>query len=87
MAGRVDVHPRIAARHPDMTDDDVVAAWGNAAAMRRRNFDPPAHIAAAGLDTKGRMIEMVGVEMEDGTVLVYHAMKLTKKMATELGLG
>ena len=33
------------------------------------------------------MIEMVGVEMEDGTVLVYHAMKLTKKMSTELGLG
>lgn len=83
----IEVHPRVAARHPDVTDVDVVAAWGNAVAMRHRNFDPPAHIAAAGLDTKGRMIEMVGVELEDGGVLVYHAMKITPKMASELGLG
>lgn len=83
---RVTVHQRVSERHPDVTEEDVVAAWTHATAMRYRNFDPPAHISAAGLDTKGRMIEMVGVELEDGGVLVYHAMKLRPKIADELGL-
>jgi hypothetical protein len=39
------------------------------------------------MDTKGRLIEMVSVELEDGGVLVYHAMRLTAKMARELELG
>ena len=84
---KVAVHSRVSARHPDVTESDVVAAWTHAVAMRYRNFDPPAHISAAGLDTKGRMIEMVGVELEDGGVLVYHAMRITPKFAQELGLG
>lgn len=82
----VEVHPRVTDRHPDVTADDVVRAWTNALSMRRRNFDPPSHIAAAGVDTKGRIIEMVGVELEGGGVLVYHAMRLTAKMEKELGL-
>lgn len=85
--GMIVVHPRVAERHPDVTEEDVATAWRNAAAMRRRNFDPPAHVAAAGVDAKGRLIEMVGVELEDGGVLVYHAMRITAKMARELGLG
>lgn len=84
---KVAVHPRVSARHPDVTERDVVAAWAHAVAMRCRNFDPPAHISAAGLDTKGRMIEMVGVELEDGGVPVYHAMRITPQFARELGLG
>lgn len=83
---RIDVHPRVTERHPDVTEDDVATAWRNAVAMRRRNFDPPSHVAAAGVDTKGRLIEMVGIEEEDGGVYVYHAMRLTVKMARELGL-
>lgn len=83
----VTVHPRVLERHPDVTEEDVAKAWANALAMRRRNFDPPSHIAAAGADTKGRLIEMVGVELEDGGVLVYHAMRLTAKMERELGIG
>jgi len=35
---------------------------------------------------KGRMIEMQGVKMEDDVVVIYHAMKLTQKMARELAL-
>ena len=44
-------------------------------------------VAAAGADARGRMIEMVGVELEGGGVLIYHAMRLTAKMARELRLG
>ena len=62
------VHPRVAARHPDLTEEDVTTAWENAAA-------------------RGQMIEMVGAELEGGGVLIYHAMRLTAKMARELRLG
>lgn len=85
--GRIEVHPRVSARHPDVTEEDVASAWKSAVAVRHRNFDPPAHVAAAGVDTKGRLIEMVGVELEGGGVLVYHAMRLTAKMARELELS
>lgn len=53
-------------------------------AARYRNFDPPAHIAIAGADERGNVIEVLGAEQEDGSLVVYHAMKLTKKMAAEL---
>ena len=55
-------------------------------AVRRRDFAMPCHYAAAGMDTKGRMLEMAAAEQEDGTFVVYHAMKLTEKMARELEL-
>ena len=58
----------------------------NALSARTREFGPPDVIAAAGADTKGRMIEMLGIKMEDDSVVVYHAMKLTQKMAQELAL-
>lgn len=86
MGVRVQVHERVALRHPNVSVNDVVTAWDNAVAIRTRKWGPPDVISAAGADAKGRMLEMLGVEMEDGTVLVYHAMKLTAKMARELGL-
>ena len=45
---------------------------------------PPDYYAAAGADSRGRMIEMVGVELEDNRLLIFHAMRLTAKMADEL---
>ena len=45
---------------------------------------PPDYYAAAGADPRGRMIEMVGVELEDNRLLIFHAMRLTAKMADEL---
>lgn len=40
----------------------------------------------SGADRKGRLLEFAGKETEDGSLLVYHAMKLTRKMQLELGL-
>ena len=45
---------------------------------------PPHHYAAAGAGPRGPMIEMVGVELEDNRLLIFHAMRLTAKMADEL---
>lgn len=47
----------------------------------------PDYYAAAGADPRGRMIEMVGVELEDSRLLIFHAMRLTTKMADELCIG
>lgn len=83
---KLKVHQRITLRHPDIAAHDVETAWRNAVAMRLRDMEPPAHIIAAGADSKGRLIEMIGVELDNGQVLVYHAQKLTAKMQAELGL-
>lgn len=69
-----------------LTEEEIRAAWRNPASMRYRNFDIPSIVAAAGADSHGQLIEMLGGVQEDGTVLIFHAMRLTKKMADELGL-
>ena len=61
-----------------------ITAWRSAIAVRRRNYDPTEYYAAAGADSHGRLLEMVGVELDDGSLLIFHAMRLTDKMAQEL---
>ena len=50
------------------------------------SIPPPEYYAAAGADPHGRMIEMVGVELEDSRLLIF-PMRLTSKMADELCIG
>ena len=80
------VSPRVHAKHPSIEEEDVITAWRNAIAIRNRTYCPPDYYAAAGADSKGRLLEMVGVELEDGTVNIFHAMKLQDSMKEELGL-
>jgi hypothetical protein len=80
------VHPRVHEKHPEIESDDAIAAWNNAIAVRNRAYGPPDYYAAAGADKKGRMLEVVGVGLEDGSLLIFHAMKLTDKMRNELEL-
>ena len=86
MQTRIEVLPRVSLNHPEITEEDVRIAWLNTLSARTREFGPPDVVAAAGADTKGRLIEMLGVIMEDDSIVVYHAMRLTKKMAQELAL-
>lgn len=46
--------------------------------------NPPNYYAAAGADPRGRMTEIVDVELEENRLLIFHAMRLTAKMADEL---
>ncbi len=87
MATDIVVHPRVLCRHSGISEEDVVVALKNAVVVVNRTYEPPDIYAAAGADCKGRMLEVLGVELEDGRFLVYHAMKLTAKMSRELGLG
>lgn len=83
---KLKIQERVFARHPDITEGDIRNAWLFAIAQRRRNASAPDVIAAAGPDMKGRLIEILAVEGQGGELSVYHAMKLTKKMARELNL-
>jgi predicted RecB family nuclease len=83
---KVTVHPRVHRRHPEISDNDAIQAWKNAIAIVNRTYNPPDFYAAAGMDSKGRLLELVGVEMENGSLMIFHAMKLSAKMRKELGL-
>ena len=80
------VHERVMGRHPELSEADVVHAWEHAFAMQRRIKVDPESILAAGADRKRRVLELLGVEISTGRVLVYHAMPITMKVARELGL-
>ena len=74
------------ARKHGVSVKDIETASKFACAVRYRNYDCPAHIAFAGPDSSGKLIEILAAEQLDGSLIVYHAMKLTRKMAVELGL-
>lgn len=82
----ITVHPRVHRKHPEIHDDDAIHAWRHAIAIVNRTYNPPDYYAAAGMDSKGRLLELVGVELEDDTLMIFHAMKLSEKMKNELGL-
>ena len=82
----INVHPRVQKKHPEIKNEDAIHAWRNAVAIANRECNPPDYYIAAGMDSKGRMLELVGVELEDNSLMIFHAMKLTKNMEKELGL-
>ena len=86
MFSNITVHPRVNVKRPEISSEDAIHAWCNAIAIVNREYDPPDYYAAAGVDSKGRILELVGVELEDNSLMIFHAMKLTKKMKKELGL-
>jgi hypothetical protein len=82
----IKVHSRVNKKRPEISDEDAIHAWSNAIVIVNREFNPPDYYAAAGMDSKGRILELVGVELEAGSLMIFHAMKLTSKMKEELGL-
>lgn len=80
------VHPRVGARHPEITDDDARHAWVYAIECAQRVNSPywPAY-AALGYDRTGRLLEILAARREDGSILIYHAMTPpSKKMLAEI---
>lgn len=83
---RVRVHPRVTVKHPEVTVEDVEAAFVGALRSRARDTDPMQWVGV-GMDTKGRLLEFIAVEEQPHGWLVFHAMAATKKVLHELGLG
>ena len=67
------IHPRVLGRHPQLTEEDVRAAWENAyyEALRPDSPNFPEYLWI-GTDPHGRDVEMVGVLTKSGW-LIYHA--------------
>ncbi|MBQ9057741.1 MAG: hypothetical protein IJ125_00995 [Atopobiaceae bacterium] len=81
------VHERIMRRHPELSEEDVKHAWRNAFVMQRRWQTDPSAIAVMGPDNRGRVVEAVGLLLENGGVLIYHAQTPpTQKTLIELGM-
>lgn len=70
----IDVHPRVSQRHPEITDNDVLFAWHSRIALVIRETSVKDFYVSVGFDQRGRAIEMVAAEEEDGSLLVFHAM-------------
>jgi hypothetical protein len=84
---RVDIHPRVRARHPELSDRDVRDAWYACIRSAPRLDTLPTEYIAVGLDGTGRLIEMVAIRLADHGWLVYHAMTPpSKKTLKELRL-
>ena len=80
------VHPRVTAKRPEITEQDVLAVVVHPLRSRARDTDPVQWIGA-GIDPNGRLLEFIATETDDHTLLVFHAMPATKKTLRELGLG
>ncbi|RFA11812.1 hypothetical protein B7R22_17735 [Subtercola boreus] len=82
---RVQVHPRVTGRHPEVTADDVVQAFENTLRSRARDTHPVQWVGV-GTDASGRLLEYVAVEDEPDGWLVFHAMPATTRTLIEVGL-
>ncbi len=81
------LHIRECAKKHGLQESDICHAWENMKAARVRNYgEIPLIYVVAGLDIKGRMIEILAAMREDGSFEVFHAMKLTDKIARELDM-
>ncbi|MFT8356367.1 MAG: hypothetical protein ABF780_06515 [Bifidobacterium aquikefiri] len=67
------VHPRVRERHPEIKEEDVLAAWRSALLSAPRMNGTGSWITV-GVDGRGRLLEMVSVRNGEGKWLVYHAM-------------
>lgn len=84
----VQVHKRVAQRHPNISAQDVLAAWSNRVVCQIRLGPWPPQYVAVGLDKNGRLIEMVAVCNEaSDEVLIFHAnTPISESVARELNL-
>ena len=79
---------RIAERHPDISQEDVKAAWKSCIRSIPRIGKNPDEYLAIGTDRQGRLIELVAIRNEEGDWLIYHAMTPpTDNAKRELGMG
>ena len=68
----VKVAKRIRQRHPELSEDDVRAAWNNTIrwSVRPQRND---EYVAVGFDNSGRLIEMVALRLSIDSWFIYHA--------------
>lgn len=83
---RIQVHPRVAAKRPDLVEDMVATAFENALASAARLHTNPLQWVGVGMDPSGRLLEWIAVENEPDGWLIFHAAPATEKTLKEVGL-
>ena len=68
------VDARVHKKHPEIEDTDVFSAWKNTINVVLRETSEKDFLIAVGSDMKGRLLEMVATEEDDGTKHIFHAM-------------
>jgi hypothetical protein len=81
----IGVHPRVSRRHPEIRDEDIVAAMRSMIRYKQRKSG---EWLAVGMDARGRLLEMVyAYDEEEGFFFVFHGMTPPSgKVLGELGL-
>lgn len=82
------VHKRVNRIHPEIKDEDAIAALENSirAAPREGTSFPPEWVGI-GIDMNGRLLQYVAVNLSGDEWLIFHAMAATRKVLNELGVG
>jgi len=84
---QVKVHKRIQELHPEIENEDVLAAWDTCYSSARRSDSAFDDYVVIGSDKKGRLLQLIAVLESDGSWLVYHAFTPpTDRVLKELGL-
>jgi len=83
---RVEVHPRVAAKRPEIEPSDVRAAFEGTLRKAPRLDVDPVQWVGVGVDGKGRLLEYVAIETGEDRWLVFHAMRASAKVLIETGL-
>jgi hypothetical protein len=68
-----------------MTQDEVTGAWKARIKTQYRLDGDREYLVSVGVSPSGRLLEMIAFEDGDD-VVVFHAMKATKKILDELGM-
>lgn len=84
---RVVVHDRVTERHPDISGPDVQHAFRTSIASVARTDVTPTQWLGVGMDSAGRLLEYVAVQLEADCWLVFHCMEATKKSLREVGIN
>ena len=83
---KVVIHERAHKHH--LSDEEIMYAFSTrfiATAGRKRDADHyPPRFAGIGVDNNGREIELVWVQLADGSILIFHANWATKQFKREL---
>lgn len=86
--GQIQVHPRVHQRHPEIKDEDAIAAWTMAIRSVARVWKDPDQYVAVGFDGRGRLLEIVAARDGVGDWVIFHALTPpTKATMRELGFA
>ena len=84
----IDALERIHERHPDVTKEDAIHAWRFCIRSMPRLGKEPEEWVGIGMDSSGRLLEVVAIRNDSGAWLIKHAQTPPQeKIKRELGFG